>query len=396
MLAAHRGDEVTALSLGQRALVLDPTNADARRATIEAYLVDKRALDAELAVLEWLRQPRLGPNAQSHAYGLLGDALEIQGREPEAFKAYSASKTAFAEANAKSFRPLDRHPLAGTLKALESEFIAIPPARWMTPVQPTADEVGPSTHVFLMGFMRSGTTLLEQALSLHPDVAVMEETEAMAEAGAALLGQSGGLTRIAETDEAQLGQWRDAYWDAVRQAGVSPQNKVFIDKLPFNGIKLPLISRLFPNARVVFALRDPRDVVLSCFQKRLQPNGFSYEMRTLEGAARFYAAYMSLATAYRTVLPLTVFDHRHEALLGDLQGSIRAACHFIGLDFQPEMANFQTAARTGKVMSQTSRQLRGGLSLAGLDRWRAYAFEMAPVASILAPWIEAYGYGGDG
>jgi hypothetical protein len=178
----------------------------------------------------------------------------------------------------------------------------------------------------------------------------------------------------------------------VRQAGVEPSGKVLIDKLPFNGVKLPLIRRLFPEARVIFCIRDPRDVVLSCFQKRLQPNGFSYEMRTLEGAARFYASYMELVRAYRTALDLDLMEHRHEALIGDLAGAVRAACAFIGLDFQSGMTEFDTAAREGTVMSQTSRQLREGVSTRGLGHWRAYAAEMAPILPILQPWAEAYGY----
>jgi Flp pilus assembly protein TadD len=392
VLAAHRGDAAAASAYAARALALSPDNPDARRAAIEAAIQNKRAPDAERAARDWIAQPGLGPNGRSHAFGLLADALELQGRHAEAFRAYTASKAAFAEANAGAYRGLDVRPLAITLSDMQREFAAMPTDRWAKAPARTPQTSEPRTHVFLMGFMRSGTTLLEQALSRHPDVVALEETEAMAEAGAAWLGTPDGFERIAGADAATLESWRAAYGAAVRAAGVEPAGKVLIDKLPFNVIKLPLIARLFPEARILFAIRDPRDVVLSCFQKRLQPNSFSYEMRTLEGAARFYAAYMALARAYRAALPLAILDHRHEALLADFGASVSEACAFIGLDFRPEMTAFQVSAEAGRVMSQTARQLQGGLNAKGLGRWRAYANEIAPVLPILRPWTEAFGY----
>jgi Flp pilus assembly protein TadD len=392
ILAAHRGDAGSAASLAAETLALAPDNADARRAAIEAAVQDRRALDAELAAGAWLGTPGLGPTARSHGLGLLGDALELQGRHADAFKAYTASKAAFAEANAKTFRALESRPLAAMLGGMEREFAAMPAARWASPPARPRRASEPRTHVFLMGFMRSGTTLLEQALSRHPDVVALEETEAMAHAGAAWLGEAGGFERIADASETMLDEWRAAYWAAVSEASLDPGGKVLVDKLPFNGIKLPLIARLFPEARVIFAIRDPRDVVLSCFQKRLQPNSFSYEMRTMEGTARFYAAYMALARTYRAALPLAVLDHRHEALLADFAGSVGEVCDFIGLDLRPEMTAFHTPAGEGRVMSQTARQLQGGLNTRGLGRWRAYADEMAPILPVLRRWIETYGY----
>jgi tetratricopeptide (TPR) repeat protein len=391
VLALHRGDAVAGRDMAERALTINPDDPDARRALIEAAIETRQASEAETLARGWLGARTIGPNGRFQAYGLLGDALEQQARYAEAFAAYGESKTAFAATNAGAFRALDTTPLAVSLAGMRREFEALPAVSKPAALR-QAEPHEPRTHVFLMGFMRSGTTLLEQALSLHPDVATLEETEALANAGAALLGQPGGFSQIASMDPATVARARSLYFQAVRDAGVEPAGKVLIDKLPFNGIKLPLIAKLFPEARIVFAIRDPRDVVLSCFQKRLQPNGFSYEMRSLEGAARFYASYMDLVRAYRARLPLSILDHRHEALIADFEGSVREACDFIGLDFRADMIGFHATAREGKVMSQTSRQLREGLNAKGLGRWRRYAAEMAPVLPILDPWVRAHGY----
>ena len=64
---------------------------------------------------------------------------------------------------------------------------------------------------------------------------------------------------------------------------VDPGGKVFIDKHPLNTLKLPLIARMFPDARILFACRDPRDVVLSCFRRRFKMNAAMYQLLSLAG-----------------------------------------------------------------------------------------------------------------
>lgn len=391
VLSLHRSDPLAAKGLAERALAIAPMDSEARRALVEAQIDLGRPVEAEREARAWLATPGLGPNARTHAFGLLADALEGEGRYGEALEAYTRSKAAFAEAHRARFASLEAGSLAMTLTAVEREFAALPAGPWAGSHAPgTAGS--PRAHVFLMGFMRSGTTLLEKALGRHPDVVTLEELETLANAGGAEIGMPGGLGRIARWGEAEIEAARASYWRTVRDAGVEPAGRVLIDKLPFNGIKLPLIAKLFPTARVVFALRDPRDVVLSCFQKRLAPNGFSYEMRTLEGAATLYAAYMSLVRTYRERLPLAILNHRHESLLQDVEGSVREVCAFIRLDYRPEMIRFAEAARAGRVMSQSSRQLGEGLTSKGAGRWRRYRAQLEPVLTTLAPWVEAYGY----
>ena len=391
-LALHRGDSEAGRNLAVQVLAQAPSDPEARRALIEADLALKRYPEAEREARAWLATPQLSSRARVEALALLGDALDGQTRCPEAFGAYTASRDAFASVYGPQFHPLDQAPLATLLSSLATEATALGPSAWVRPVPPSASECASRSHIFLMGFMRSGTTLLEQALARSPDVVTVEEMETLANSGAELLGQPAGLSRIAAFGEEEIAQRREAYWRYLKSVGIEPTGKVLIDKLPFNGIKLPLIAKLFPEAKVIFAIRDPRDVVLSCFQRRMPPNGFSYEMRTLAGAARFYASYMALVRRYREVLPLTLLDHRHEDLLRDVEHSIREACDFIGIDYRPELTSFEQAARQGQVMSQSSRQLSEGLNTRGLDRWRRYQDQLAPILPVLQPWVEAFGY----
>ena len=123
-----------------------------------------------------------------------------------------------------------------------------------------------------------------------------------------------GLDRLGVLRDPDLTHYRTLYWQRMRERGVEYCNRVLIDKLPFNIIKLPLIAKLFPAAPIIFMIRDPRDVILSCFRQRFRMNPSMFELLTLEGAARFYDQTMRLADLYRAKLPLNIRQVRQEDL----------------------------------------------------------------------------------
>jgi hypothetical protein len=166
---------------------------------------------------------------------------------------------------------------------------------------------------------------------------------------------------------------------------------VFIDKLPLNSIKLPLIAKLFPEAKILFAVRDPRDAVLSCFRQRFRMNPSMFEFLTLDGAARFYAQVMRLSELYRDRFALTVFEHRYEDLVSDFEGRAQAVCDFIGVDWTPEMRRFADGGARRSVATPSATQVARGL-YDGAGQWRRYADQLAPVIPILQPWIDKFGY----
>ena len=124
-------------------------------------------------------------------------------------------------------------------------------------------------HVFLLGFPRSGATLLEQALAGHGDVTALAETECLIDAARDWLADAGDIARFCAAPDEALDPYRAAYWRRVAAAGVDPAGRVFVDKHGFNIFKLPLIARLFPEARIIVMRRDPRDTVLSLLRQPL-------------------------------------------------------------------------------------------------------------------------------
>jgi hypothetical protein len=247
-------------------------------------------------------------------------------------------------------------------------------------------------HVFLVGFPRSGTTLLGQVLASHPDVQTMEERTCLMDSAAEFFGSDAGLDRLASLGEGELDHWRARYWQRVAESGVVPSRPVFVDKMPLNAVFLPLIAKLFPHARILFALRDPRDVVLSCFRRRFALNAGMYEFTRLDSAAAYYAAVMRLMQVYCEKLPLETVQARHESLVADFAGEARRLCGFLGLDYCDEMGGFARRARTQNIDTPSSAQLAGGLSTTGLAQWRRYARELEPVFPVLAPFVTQFGY----
>ena len=163
--------------------------------------------------------------------------------------------------------------------------------------------------------------------------------------------------------------------------------------MPLSSVALPVIAKLFPNARILFALRDPRDAVLSCFRRRFGMNPSMYQLLTLEGAAIFYDGVMRLSERYRELLPLPQQFVRYESLVDDFEATTREVCAFIGLDWNPNMADFAARARTRGISTPSAAQVARGLNREGKGTWRRYREQMAPVLPLLEPWVERFGYG---
>jgi hypothetical protein len=187
----------------------------------------------------------------------------------------------------------------------------------------------------------------------------------------------------------------DDYWARVRQHGVEPTGRIFIDKNPFNTLRLPLIAKLFPGAKVLFAVRDPRDVVLSCFRRRFNVNSATYEFLDLKRTAANYVGTMTLAETLRAKLGLDWRPIVYERLVADFGTEAKAVCAFIGADWRPDLADFAGRARRGEVASASAAQIARGLYADGAGHWRRYKTQLAPVLEILAPWVDHFGYPAD-
>lgn len=387
-LAQRRGDLAEARRWIERAVAEQPDNPKIRLAQAGLALAEKEPMAAVLQVERILTEGRAEPLDQALAKGLLGDAFDALGRPADAFAAWHACnrrvESLFPRAPGES-------GLAEVVGWLGDYFKAAPAAAWTVRPQSASDQEA-EVHAFLLGFPRSGTTLLEHALGSHPDVATLEERETLTEAARDFLTDAEDIEVLATLPDDRLSAYRRAYWRRVRALGFEPGKRVFLDKQPMNTISLPLIAKLFPTAKVIFAQRDPRDVVFSCFRHRFQVNAMSWETLDLERCARFYSAVMDLRELYRAKLGYDEHTVAYEALVQDFEAECAAVCRFLGVPWNEAMKDFASRAKQGRVATVSGAQIARGLFQGGAGQWRRYEDQLTPALRILKPWVERFGY----
>jgi len=392
-LAARRAEWAGARTLAEQALAIDPDQPTAGLAMASVELAAGVLDNAEPRLRGLIAQDRLSPIDRALAQGLLGDVLNARDRPPEAFAAFTAANETLRPLYADRFGGPGAEAMPAMLAWLTAYYEQVPargPAR--SPSTQTSPAAG---HVFLVGFPRSGTTLVERVLAAHPDVVAWDERETLAEAARDFMSGPAGLDRLAGADEEMLADHRADYWRRVAASGAKVAGKTALDKLPLNTMKLPLIARLFPRAKILFALRDPRDVVLSCFRQRFRMNASMYEFLTLGGAARFYDGVMRLAELYRVKLDIDPYTYRYEDLVEDFDGKTQDICAAIGLPWRAEMRDFAATLDERSTATPSSIQVSRGLYREGVGQWRRYRSQLEPVLPILGPWVERFGYGAD-
>ncbi|HEY8617151.1 tetratricopeptide repeat-containing sulfotransferase family protein [Phenylobacterium sp.] len=385
-LASRRGAHAEARPLAERVLAAVPDYPDAVMALAAADLAEGAHARAAARLETLAADPRATAVQRALAKGLLGDVRDAQGLVADAFAAYQACNSDLARAYAPRFAGADALTFArAMLQTLETAG----PETWPAPA-PTASAA--RRHVFLLGFPRSGTTLLEQVLASHPDVEALEERETLADASRAFLAEPTGVARLASASDGELDDLRAAYWSRVAAEGAQPAGKVFVDKHPLNTFRLPLIARLFPDAVILLARRDPRDVVLAAWRRRFVMSGSAYQLLTLPGTAGYYDAAMRIAERFAPSLGERLHVVRHESLVEDFDSVVPQVCAAIGLTFTPAMRAFSDRTRDRGIATPTGAQLAGGLSAEGLGAWRRYAEPLGSVLPVLAPWVERFGY----
>jgi Flp pilus assembly protein TadD len=384
-IATHRGEHDEARRWAEQALKLAPGFPDAVLSLAAAELASGASPKAETLLHQLILDSRAGPSDKARASGLLGDVLDTLGRYAEAFDAYSACNEAL--------RQIHRRFATGTsmlayTRALSAAMECFNGQAWAQDPSLDAGSAGALGHVFLLGFPRSGTTLLEVVLDGHPQVASIEEHELLTDAVLKFMREPLNFAALARADESELRPLRSAYWEGVRNAGIDVAGKMLVDKYPLNTLKLPLIARLFPRAKVLFASRDPRDVVLSCFRRRFKMNPAMYELLTLPGAAAFYDAVMHFADRVRPLLGLDWHEVRYETLVADLAQETRAICEFLGLKWQADMSDFAARVQAREHATPSTAQLARGLDRSGLDHWKNYSAQLQPILAVLEPWVQ--------
>ncbi|HEX8222404.1 MAG TPA: sulfotransferase [Allosphingosinicella sp.] len=315
---------------------------------------------------------------------LIGELCDKLGDEAAAF-------AAFAEMNRlDSSDPSNPRALAAEYRRQLAEVADLTTAEWhagWTPAEPDRRRPAP---VFLVGFPRSGTTLLDTQLMGHPDVVVLEEAPVLERVNGAL---GGGLGLLANLDKAEVDALRARYFAELDSIDPTAEGKLVVDKYPLAIGLAALIHRIFPDALFVFAERHPCDVVLSCFMTRFQLNRGSANFLDLEDAARLYDLVLGYWQRARAAFPLDVHTLRYETLVADPRGALEPLADFLGLVWDDRLLDHRgTAMRRDFIGSPSYAQVAEPIYRRAVGRWTRYRAQLAPVLPVLLPWAERLGY----
>ena len=351
-LFEEAGERASAVELYRRILSIDSRHWGALARLAYATSVtteDDRLIESLGAAIEEAKDDRAAREELSFA---LAKSLDDLGRYGEAFAAYRAAN----ELGKLRNPPYDR---AATEAAFD-RLIALFTTGWIEGVS-TGSTAAP---VFICGMFRSGSTLVEQILAAHPSVTAGGELDYLTWLVARKLAPY--PERVREASRKELEQLGNEYLSKLRD--LFPTAEIVTDKRPDNFLHLGLIKALFPNARIVFTRRNPRDNCLSVYFQQLGGNLFY--ATSLSDTAHYYRQHERLMAHWKALFPENIFTVDYDALVRSPEAELRPLLEFLGLDWDDCCLDFQRADRLVKTASVW--QVREALHTRSSGRWRNY------------------------
>jgi len=256
----------------------------------------------------------------------------------------------------------------------------------------------PRSLALLSGHPRSGTTLLEQVLDAHSGVVSLEETALVHDEIYRPLTRdfppgTGVLQMLDSAPPSLLNHARENYLRCAEMFLRQPLgNRLVLDKNPGVNIIVPVLMRVFPETKFLVALRDPRDVVMSCFMQSLTLTPASSAYLSLEGTVNQYASVMGFWLEMLPRMGNQWMYVRYEQMIDDLEGVARPVLEFLGLGFEEKVLKYFEHARTKRVNSPSSADVRKPLYRTAVGRWKNYEKYLEPYMAGLERFVKEFKY----
>jgi len=270
-------------------------------------------------------------------------------------------------------------------------------ARWLEspprPVDIKAADAGPDL-CFLVGFPRSGTTLLDTLLDAHPAIASIEEKPTFERLAERLANTPQGYpAAVDQLDHRQSKALRSLYRDVTQRYLRDQRPRIIVDKLHLRLLDIAAIRRLFPAARFLCIHRHPCDVVLSNYMQLYEPTEAFVHCDTLENTVRFYDATMRLWPRLAEAAGDRLHAFRYEDLVADPHGELQAVCRFLDVDWRADMTDTgQRTRRRGRIRTNSYHQVAEAIYRRSSGRWQRYRAYLAPYLDTLDRHARQLGY----
>lgn len=350
-------------------------------------------VEAESILQELLANPKADASARIRALYELAKILDGQGRYDGAMTALLEAKTLMRPYAAQQAAVLQH--IQSRAREMEESITAAVMDRWRTDI----DKLQPARRIALLcGHPRSGTTLLEQVLDAHSDITSAEETKIMHDDAYLPLIRdfpegTSILQALDSVPPSVICRARENYFRCMemflkRQIG----GRLLLDKNPGMNLLIPMVVRVFPETKFLIALRDPRDVIISCFMQALPPTPISSAYLSLEGTVNQYANVMGFWLDMLPRMGSQWIYARYEEMVEDLPAVAKSILDFLGVGFEDNVLKFYEHARAKRVTSPSREDVRKPLYQTAVGRWRNYQKYLEPYLSALDRFVKAFDY----
>lgn len=334
--------------------------SDTEKGTGYWFLADLKSYlfsDEEITLMQHeLVARRDNPPQASALHFALGWANEQRGNYPEALENYDRGNA--IQAMLKPFDADEFRMLIDELKTVEGAN------------SPGLGTNSP-TPILVVGLLRSGTTLIEQILSAHSRVQATAELPLLKQMALHLETHGRYIKRLTELSDDEAALLRKQYLDGV-SAYTERESDYFIDKYPGNFLHIGLVKRLIPEAIIIDARRDPRDVAISAYRQMFSGADFA---SSFDGIYSYYQGYLEVMDHWRSAYPHQIKTVNYEQLVTSPNDEITALLDFCGLEAEPGCFEFYKQKRA--VTTPSVSGVTKPMYTSSIGQWRHYE-EYAP------------------
>ncbi len=247
--------------------------------------------------------------------------------------------------------------------------------------------------VFIIGFPRSGTTLLDTILRTHTKIEIIEEKSCVVNMIKFISKNHGSeLNALKGLSTKEIQKIQNFYLKDI-SSNVKVNNKIIIDKYPLNIIHVGEIFHIFPNAKFILAIRNPADCILSCFMQNFKINHAMASFYNIEDAAYLYDKIMRLWQVYTNNLKINYITIKYEDLVTNLKKTIFPVLKFVDLEWENDLINFvNTAKKRERINTPSYDQVIQPLYQQSNNKWLNYKDHMSNVLPTIKPWLKYFEY----
>lgn len=357
---------------------------------LKAHLEYRRGnLETSRAMLERFIVENPRQSLLPRAYGLLGKTLD-------GLNQYDLATKAFHECNKHfSNTPEGINWIQKSKTALANLTTSICFYQGKTGFgwQDTAIPDKLPAPVLLVGFPRSGTTLLEQILNTHTAITTLGEKPTLSGIANRFYGSEEKLLLLSRLSSGDIAACRQLYWsNAEKYSDASVKGLSLVDKLPLNIMHLDIFTRLFPKVKIVVVLRNPNAVVLSNYMQMYRLNPEMATSLNLAGSAQYYAKVMALYLLFRKFIPHNIHEIRYEDVVFDFEDECTKLLEFLELKWDNKLWQYHEQAKQRWITTPSYEQVIKPIYSDAVGRWQHYEAHLEAIKPVLQPFVESFGY----